>query len=336
MGSFKLTPQNGETYIAKWKDNAGNSYETKLPAAKESGATIAITLQPNARSFLVQRSENAAANFHKLYIIATMQQRLVYAAGIDLSQTPVTGGAIPVGDLPSGILQITLFDSGWDAIAERITFINNDSYSFEAEVGFSQLGTDKRKQNTLVIKTPDSISANLSVAVTDAGIGMDSSDDIVSRLLLTGDIKGNVYHPYYYFTNSSDTLQQQLDLVMLTNGWRRIDWNDVVRSRYPKIKYQNDAEYLSLNGKVYGPTEQDLKKGAFIFMIIDNPQDTARRTEQAIVDASGNFSSPNIILYDTSKIYYRISGIESFANSSVVNFNGSIPAAKNNCRRHRS
>jgi hypothetical protein len=46
------------------------------------------------------------------------------------------------------------------------------------------------------------------------------------------------------------------------------------------------------------------------------------------VDASGNFASPNIILYDTSKVYYRISGNESFANSSVVNFNGSIPAAK--------
>ncbi|HEX5151388.1 MAG TPA: hypothetical protein VFW07_08060 [Parafilimonas sp.] len=328
MGSFKLTPQTGETYTAKWKDNSGNNYETKLPASKESGATIAITLQSKARSFLVQRSENAAANFRKLYIIATMQQHLVYAAGVDLSQTQVTGGAIPVSDLPSGILQITLFDSGWNAIAERITFINNDDYSFEPEVGFSQLGTDKRKQNILVIKTPDSLSANLSVAVTDAGIGIDSSDDIISRLLLTADIKGTVYHPHHYFTNNSDTLQQQLDLVMLTNGWRRINWDEVVHSKYPKLKYQNDAEYLSLSGKVYGPSEQDLKKGAFIFMIIDNPQDTARRTEQTIVDASGNFSSPNIILYDTSKVYYRISGTESFANSSAVNFNGSIPAAK--------
>ena len=78
-------------------------------------------------------------------------------------------------------MQITLFDSNWVAIAERITFINNNDYSFEPEVGFAQLGTDKRKQNTLVIEAPDSISANLSVSVTDAGIGIDSSDDIVSR-----------------------------------------------------------------------------------------------------------------------------------------------------------
>ena len=85
-----------------------------------------------------------------------MQQHLVYAAVVNLSQTFVTGGAIPVAELPSGILQVTLFDSNWVAVAERITFINNDDYSFEPEVGFAQLGTGKRKQNTLVIHTPDS------------------------------------------------------------------------------------------------------------------------------------------------------------------------------------
>jgi hypothetical protein len=328
MGRFSLTPKAGETYTAKWKDDLEFSYETKLPEAKESGAELKITLQPNARSFLIQRSENAAGNFQKLYIIATMQQHLVYAAGVDLSNVFITGGAIPSDNLPSGVLQITLFDSNWNAIAERVTFINNNEYLFEPEVGFSELGTDKRKQNILVIKTPDSVTANLSVAVTDAGIGIDSSDDIVSRLLLTGDIKGNVYHPHYYFTNTSDTLQRQLDLVMLTNGWRRINWNNVVHNKFPEIKYPNDSNYLSLSGKVYGATEQDLRRGAFIFMIIDNKLDTARSSEQTVVDQSGNFSNPNIILYDTSKIYYRISGTEGFANSSVVNFNNSTPAAK--------
>jgi len=328
MGNFLLTPKPGEIYTAKWKDDLNNSYQTKLPAAKESGATFKIALQPSSRSFFIQRTENAAANFHKLYIVATMQQHLVYAASVNLSQTLVTGGGIPVNNLPSGILQVTLFDSNWVAIAERVTFINNNEYSFQPEVGFAQLGTDKRKPNVLVIKTDDSVSANLSVAITDAGIGIDSSDDIISHLLLTGDLKGNVYHPYYYFMNNSDTLQQQLDLVMLTNGWRRINWDDVVKNKYPQIRYQNDSDYLSLSGKVYGATEQDLKRGAFILMIIKNQQDTSNHVQQTVVDASGNFSDPNLILYDTSKIFYRISGTEGFANSSVVNFNNSTPATK--------
>ena len=328
MGTFLLTANNGETYTAKWTDDLGNSYETKLPAAKTSGVVLKIVVDPKARAFTIQRSENAPANFQKLYIIATMQQHLVYGAGVNLSQIPVTGGSIPVDGLPSGVLQITLFDSNWIAIAERITFINNDDYSFEPEVGFAQLGTEKRKQNTLVIHTDDSLTANLSVAVTDAGIGIDSSDDITSRLLLTGDIKGNVYHPYYYFKNNADTLQQQLDLVMLTNGWRRINWERTVQNKFPELKYQNEADYLSVGGKVYGATDLQLKQGAFILLIIKNDKDTANRLEQLLVDPAGKFSNPNIILYDTSKIYYRISGNESFANSSAINFDNSFSAPK--------
>ncbi len=328
MGTFLLTANNGETYTAKWKDDLGNNYETKLPAAKTSGVTLKVVVEPKVRAFTVQRSDNAPANFQKLYIIATMQQHLVYGAGVNLSQVPVTGGSIPVAGLPSGILQITLFDSNWVAIAERITFINNKEYSFEPEVGFAQLGIEKRKANTLVIHTDDSLTANLSVAVTDAGIGIDSTDDITSRLLLTGDIKGNVYHPYYYFKDSSDTLQQQLDLVMLTNGWRRINWERTVQNKFPELKYQNEADYLSVGGKVYGATDVQLKQGAFILLIINNTKDTANRFEQVLVDPSGRFSQPNIILYDTTKIYYRISGNDNFANSSVIDFDNSLAASK--------
>ncbi len=326
MGAFKLSPDADETYTAKWKDDMGNSYQTKLPAAKSTGIVLKVSIQPTARSFVVERPENAEGNFQKLYIVATMQQHLVYAAGINLSQVQVTGGSIPVSALPSGILQVTLFDSNWVAVAERITFINNDDYSFDPEVGFAELGTEKRKENTLVISTPDSITSNLSVSVTDEGIGTDSSDDIISRLLLSGDLKGNVYHPFYYFQNNSDTLQKQLDLVMLTNGWRGIAWDDVVHNKFPQIKYQNDTGYLSLSGKVFGATEQDLKKGLFILMIIKGSKDTANRVQQAVVDASSNFSNPNIILYDTTKVFYRISGTNEFANSSVVNFDNSLSA----------
>ena len=144
MGVFSLTAKNGETYIAKWKDDLGNSYETKLPAAQATGIVLKVSPQADTRSFTIQRQDDAPANLQKLYIIASMQQHLVYGAAVNLKDVPVTGGAIPVKELPSGILQVTVFDSNWVAIAERITFINNENYAFEPEVGFAELGTDKR------------------------------------------------------------------------------------------------------------------------------------------------------------------------------------------------
>ena len=207
-------------------------------------------------------------------------------------------------------------------------FINNDDYHFEPEAGFSELGLEKRKQNTLVINVPDTITSNLSVSVTDAGIGIDSGDDIISRLLLTDDLKGNIYHPSYYFTNNSDTLQQQLDLVMLTNGWRRINWQDVVNNKMPVIKYQNDTDYLSFSGKVYGASETDLKQGGYILMMFDNKKDTTRKVEQVLINKDATFSLPDALLLDTTKVYYKIAGSGDMANASAVTFNTSLPANK--------
>ncbi len=327
IGAFMLEPKAGETYLAKWKD-AQNNYQTSLPAVKQSGATLQIAWENKSRGFKIQRSENAPDNFKKIFIAATMQQHLVYFAAADLQNNILTGGSIPTSSLPSGILQITLFDSNWVAFAERVTFINNNDYHFEPEVGFADLGLDKRKPNTLVIDVPDTINANLSVSITDAGIGIDSSDDIISRLLLTADLKGTIYHPAYYFKNNSDTLQQQLDLVMLTNGWRRISWQDVVNNKMPVIKYQNDTDYLSFTGKVFGASETDLRQGAFILLMSDNKKDTTRKVEQAPISSDATFSLPSVILFDTTKVYYKVAGNQNLSSSAAVTFNTSLPANK--------
>ncbi len=328
MGSFLLQPKPGETYTAKWKDAAGESYQTALPAAKISGAVLQVKTQSNTCGFVIQRSENAPDAFKKLYIAATMQQHLVYLAGVNLTDNYMTGGSIPVSGLPSGILQVTLFDSEWTAIAERIAFINNNEYYFEPEAGFSELGLEKRKLNTLVINVPDTINANLSVAVTDKGIGIDSTDDIVSHLLLTGDLKGIVYHPAYYFTNNSDSLKQQLDLVMLTNGWRRINWQDVVHNKMPVIKYTNDTNYLKLSGKVFGATESDIKQGAFVLMMLDNKKDSSHKIQQALLGNDGSFELPALALFDTTKVYYKIAGNADISDASAITFNTSMPSLK--------
>jgi len=319
MGFFYLEPNANETYTAKWKDEQGTSYQTPLPAVKKDGVSLEVKFANGARGFLIKRPENASDNFKELHLVGTMQQQLVYMAGVNLSVTNITGGSIPVSQLPSGILQLTLFDSNWNAVAERIAFINNNDYHFDPEVGFAALGTSKHGKNTLVIDLPDTVESNLSVAVTDAGVGVDSSDDIISHLLLTSDLKGNVYKPFYYFTNNSDTLQEQLDLVMLTNGWRKIKWEDVVHGKMPPIKYTNDTSYLSLSGKVYG-TASDIRSTGLLFMVLEH-KDTTRQMVQSFLDKNGNFSNPDIILFDTTKVYYRLAGTGTAGSSTEVSFN---------------
>ncbi len=329
MGFFYLEPGQGESYSAKWKDEKGTVYQTDLPAIKNAGATLEIHPSRGMAGFLIRRSDNAPASFHDLHIIATLQQSLVYLASINLEATPMAGGSIPTAELPSGILQVTLFDSDWVPVAERITFINNDDYHFEPEVGFSVLGTSKRARNVLVISMPENIAANLSVAITDAGIGMDSTDDIISRLMLTGDLKGFVYHPSRYFFNSSDSIAQHLDLLMLTNGWRKYHWEEIVQGKMPAVKYPRDSSYLAFGGKVYGASPE-LLRGTGALLAIVSPKDTTQRQILTLpIDKDGSFLQPDYVFFDTIKVFYQFAGTKDLANSTEVIFNaGTVSSPK--------
>ena len=95
-------------------------------------------------------------------------------------------------------------------MAERITYVNNEEYLFQPEMEVQRWGLNKRARNEIKITVPDSLVASLSVSVTDAAIGTDSSNNIISHLLLTSELKGDVYNPAYYFSNRSDSVSQHL------------------------------------------------------------------------------------------------------------------------------
>jgi hypothetical protein len=65
---------------------------------------------------------------------------------------------------------------------------------------------------------------NLSVSVTDAGLGHDSSNNIYSDLLIAGDLKGTIPDAASFLSNPVNA-NEHLNLLLLTHGWRRFNWN---------------------------------------------------------------------------------------------------------------
>lgn len=96
----------------------------------------------------------------------------------------------------------------------------------------------------------DSTLANMSIAITDAELLSDQSNTIVSQMLLAGDIKDYVHNPAYYFSSDADSVRQQLDLVMLTHGWRRFNWDAIFKNQEPLTTHLRDTAYLQVKGTV--------------------------------------------------------------------------------------
>ena len=306
MGSFFLLPQEGVSYTAKWKDEKGTEHTTALPSAKPAGVSMQIGIAGTKRYINLQSSDNLPENLKLVHIIGTISQGQAFKTDAAFSSGNNVRKVIPTENLPSGILTITMFDAAWNAIAERITFINNHEYSFQPQMEVQHWGLNKRARNEIQITIPDSLGgANLSVSVTDAGIERDTTNNIISHFLLSSDIKGIVNNPAYYFANNEDSTVQNLDLVMLTNGWRRFKWEDIMKGKLPAITYPKDSSYLTLSGQVYG-VSKSLLTGKESVLLLIKEKDSANKMMLMPLNSNGTFNDPNFIFFDTLKVYYQL------------------------------
>ena len=322
MGYFELQPQAGEKYKATWKDQSGKPHETNLPSFLSAGLVLKVNNQGNKIDFALERSPDARLSH--AYVVAQMHQQLLYRAKANLSGKTTASGFIPLENIPGGIVQLTVFSEDSKPLAERIVFVNQDDYYFITDLNAPLKSTAKRARNVLQIDVPDTIACNLSIAVTDAGLNpaVKGEDDIFSHLLLTSDIKGYVHQPAYYFSGVDSALQN-LDLVMMTNGWRRFKWDDVLAGNFPVIKHQPE-DYMLVQGKVSGINRSELAKRDLTGMAETK---TGRYFLNIPVNPDGTFTISDLVFYDTAKIYYQFNndkdkvltsrGVFEFRNSML-------------------
>jgi hypothetical protein len=318
MGKFDLETAPNTTYYAEWKDEKGRSYKTDLPAAKPTGALLQLMSSEKLLSFIIKRSADSGPALQRLYVVANMYRQVIYKATINLSTNFMTSGTIPLSDLPSGIVEVTLFDANWKPLAERITFVNKNDYTFDATLIPAVRSTAKRGKNVITIEIPDTLRTNLSIAVTDAAMADKGEENIISRLLLTGDLRGYVNEPSYYFNVVDDSTRYYLDLVMMTHGWRRFNWDDLAAGKLPQIKFPRD-NYLALKGEVMGMPGSQLPPGSQL-NIFTQGKDSSKQMFFMPIDAKGKFGEEGLIFFDTVKVFYQFQKNKSLTERAVVNF----------------
>jgi hypothetical protein len=321
MGKFLLTAEKGDSLTAVWKDDMGVEHRTGLPSVKTIGAVVRAIPGNQKVLFSVARGTEGGAEFKHLTIIAHMHQHLVYKAKINLEENFMSGGTIPTGQLPSGVLQLTVFTADMVPVAERVVFINNHDFLFTPQVSVTVKGVNRRGKNTLAIDVPDTIKSNLSLAVTDATADGEfpGDDNIVSRLLLTGELRGYVHNPAYYFAGTADSLATHLDLVMLTHGWRRLKWDALARGVVPVIK-NPEQEYLSMKVEVLGVDANKISKDESMNVIMSRKDSSTQM--MSLPHLSGNkFGVTGLVFFDTVRAYYQFNVNRALSDQAAITFN---------------
>ncbi len=323
MGYFYLTPQNGISYAVKWKDEKAVEHNASLPKIKSGGATLQVSSAGTNRIFTVNCTPDMINAMDSVHLIGTVYQHEVFRIA-KATSGPIKG-TIPTSGLPSGILTITLFDKNWNAIAERITYLDNREYRFQPEMEVQRWGLNKRARNELKITVPDSLVANLSVAVTDASIGTDSSNNIISHLMLTSELKGQVYNPSYYFSSDNEKVKEHLDLVMLTHGWRRFKWDDIVKGKIAPPLFEKDTSYITLSGKVIGVLPQQINKDASVVLMVKQKEKEGQMLLVPI-QSDATFNDPASVIFDTAQVYYSFQKAKELKDATIQFMTSRLPA----------
>ena len=319
MGFFRLQPDDMQQYKARWKDPSGIIKETNLPAARQKGLVLEVNYTNKKIQFLVKRDENIERSYARVHIVAQTHQQLLYRAKANLSNTVITSGVIPVDGLPTGIVQVTVFSEDEKPLAERIILVNQQEHYFITDLNAPLKKLEKRQKNVIQIDVPDTIACNLSISITDADVQtvQKDEDDIFSHILLTSDIKGYVHHPGYYFSSEADSVAAHLDLVMMTNGWRRFKWEEVLAGHWPAIHQQPDG-YLGIQGKVNGLNKSALSQQEIMGIL--QTKNGGKQFLTIPVESDGSFFVPDIIFFDTARIYYQFNNDKNKTLASRANF----------------
>ena len=156
---------------------------------------------------------------------------------------------IEESDLNVGVNQVTVFDSQGRIWADRLFFVMGSlSPTFEITGKKSQYNPYELIALNVKGKcpqTPFSISVH-DVSQTDQ---IFDNGNILTEMLLCSEIHGFVPNPEWYFEKNDEEHRQALDLLMMTQGWRRFNWRDMaVRGAWDLT--QPDERTITLTGEV--------------------------------------------------------------------------------------
>ena len=329
MGSFLLQPKVGEKYMVKWTDNNGNSGITAIPAALSSGTVLSLKTNNEFATVTVSRSQAIDENMKIMNLLVHMNQQILFKVNLNATDRTTLSANIPIAELNTGILQFSLFTSDWLPIAERIVFINNRTHEFSAKLLTQLVTLTKRGKNVFDVYITDTASTNMSVSVTDATLEpLTNTESIYSNLLLSSDIKGKIHNPAYYLSSDSDSVMANLDLVMLTHGWRKFDWEKIKAGVGPTYKYPLETDRMKISGKVYGLKNTSVND--LLLNLIIQYKDSSKNFVFQPVSKEGFFENKDQFFYDTARIFYSFNQNKRLNEIAQVQFDNGLlkPATK--------
>ncbi len=301
LGIISLVPEPNKSYYASiYIDD--KEFKYLLPKALPSGYNLSAI--NNGNSIVLKAVSNHPLGLKNTYLIAHQRGKLIF----EKLQTENKNSyfiKLSTTNLNDGIANFTLFDSSGKPVCERLVYIDNPNNDVKVNINLDNKSPKTRDKVSMSINIKDkdniNLSGNLSMSITDIdAVGQSTKkENIKTHLLLNSDLRGHIENPGYFFEKENDPKRRYLlDLLMLTHGWRRFTWNDILYNTQTKNHFEPEKGILiSGNTRALRGNKQPIQTATRITLMGSLPHQEKKQT-----DAKGMFNYGPFVFNDTLPI----------------------------------
>nr|WP_068887539.1 carboxypeptidase-like regulatory domain-containing protein [Pedobacter panaciterrae] len=344
MGYFNLKPEQGKTYQAKITYPDGSVNTLKLPKASNDGYVLSVYNNVGTDTVLVKIAAGSSVlqkGNQSVSLVSQSGGEVQYVINV-----PVTkAGAvvpIPLKSFSTGVLQFTLFSKSGEPLNERIVFVQNND-QMDLRLNSKKKEYSSREKVELNLEAKDAagkpLIGNFSVSViNEDAVPSDETNEnsIYAQLLLSSDIKGYIERPNYYFNNPTKETKANLDILMLTQGYRRFTWKSLISGKQVMPKYKAEKLITNITGRLVSLSNKPVAGGKVILtnnklgVVLDTVSDKNGQFEfsNLLITEGVDFTIQGRTVKDGKRLEVqvdKVSGQEVTPNMNIGDVNADIP-----------
>jgi TonB-dependent SusC/RagA subfamily outer membrane receptor len=296
MGYFLLKPQKKKKYYAQVKFPDQSIRKIPLPEAIENAVSMTLTESDKLIRLKIlsnkEPSNDRPAN--DFIVIGQTRGKIYFSSYLNILDQDSTLVADP-DEFPSGITQFTLFNNRLLPIAERMYFINHRdfiNFTIDGRKSGDSIQFNIKPENES--RTDRFFSGSVSVLLADSAISSITQENILTELLLCSDLPGIIQNPSYYLQQTAES-RKNADLLMLTNGWKRFAWENVIQQHYSEFVYEKE-QGITVEGQITREIFEFPVKDANVSLFVLNKYNDEYKT---ISGRNGRFFFNNLDYDDT-------------------------------------
>ncbi|WP_437920501.1 hypothetical protein [Sphingobacterium sp. LRF_L2] len=294
--SFYLDPTRKLRAIAEFED--GTQQQVDLPESRQSGYTLHVDESKNTGVWAHLHLSKDLVNHETIYFVVHHAGK-VYARTQALADRNTLDFFAETDTLPNGVLTLTVFNARLIPIVERPFFHYDPKREAPLKIQVDKDTFSTREKVTVHLRLEQPEGKGLAAAISASVVQLDKIDHslltnaatIQSTLLLHSDVKGFIENPGFYFSNDS-IKKTDLAYLMLTQGWRNIDWLTIDTNRH--LKYKKE-EGLTISGytKKLGRSTPEIGATVRLF-----PKINLSNYKQTISNKDGYFIFDDLLFWD--------------------------------------